>query len=103
MEQPEKLCETDKKSDAMEPKQNESKTEAQNSDVCNEINKSGAVEKPEKLCETDEKSDASGPVIPISTFVWAGVGYQPVYVSGCYSDSVWNGFRIQFILGAGTH
>ena len=30
-------------------------------DVCNKINKSGAVEKPEKVCETDEKSDAMEP------------------------------------------
>ena len=45
----------------MEPKQNESKTEAQKSDVCNEINKSGAVEQLKKLCETDEKSSLMEP------------------------------------------
>ena len=44
-----------------------------------------------------------GLVIPISTFVWTGVGHRPGYVSGCYSDSVRDGFRIQFILGAGMH
>ena len=37
------------KSDTMEPKQTESETEAQKSDICNEINKSGAVEQPKKL------------------------------------------------------
>ena len=46
---PEKLCETDEKSGVMEPKQTESETEAQKSDVCNEINKSDAVEQPEKI------------------------------------------------------
>ena len=59
MEQPAKLCAADKKSDAMEPKQTESEPEAQKSDVCNEINKSGAVEQPEKLC--DEKGDTMEP------------------------------------------
>ena len=44
-----------------------------------------------------------GPVIPVSTFVWAGVSHWPVYVSGRYSDSVRVGFRILFILGAGTY
>ena len=44
-----------------------------------------------------------GAVIPVSTFVWAGVGHRPVYVSGRYSDSVWDGFRILFILGVGMH
>ena len=38
-----------------------SEPEAQKSDVCNEINKSGAVEQPEKLCAADEKSDAMEP------------------------------------------
>ena len=37
MEQPEKLFETDKKSDTMEPKQNESETEEQKSDVRSEV------------------------------------------------------------------
>ena len=44
-----------------------------------------------------------GPVILVSTFVWAGVSDRPVYVSGHYSNSVRDGFRILFILGVGTH
>ena len=44
-----------------------------------------------------------GPVIPVSTFVQAGISDWPVYASGHYGDSVWDGFRILFILGAGTH
>ena len=44
-----------------------------------------------------------GLVIPISTFVWAGVGHCPVYVLGRYSNSVQDGFRILFLLGAGMH
>ena len=63
---PEKLCEAEaQKSDAVEPKQTESVTEAQKSDVCNEINKSDAVEQPEepeKLCANEaQKSDAIEP------------------------------------------
>ena len=55
----EKLCQTEaQKSDAMEPKQTDSVTDTQKSDVCNEINKSDEVEQPEKLCAADEKSDA---------------------------------------------
>ena len=47
-------------SDAMEPKQTDSVTDAQKSDVCNEI-KSDEVEQPEKLFETDKKSDTMEP------------------------------------------
>ena len=58
----EKLCQTEaQKSDAMEPKQTDSVTDAQKSDVCNEINKSDEVEQPEKLFETDKKSDTMEP------------------------------------------
>ena len=58
----EKLCQTEaQKSDAMKPKQTDSVTDAQKSDVCNEINKSDEVEQPEKLCAADEKSDAMEP------------------------------------------
>ena len=58
----EKLCQTEaQKSDAMEPKQTDSVTDAQKSDVYNEINKSDEMEQPEKLSETDEKSDAMEP------------------------------------------
>ena len=56
-----KLCETDEKSDVMEPKQTESESEAQKSDICNKINKSDAVEQPKKLCETDKKSGVMEP------------------------------------------
>ena len=45
----------------MEPKQTDSVTDTQKSDVCNEINKSDEVEQPEKLFETDKKSDAMEP------------------------------------------
>ena len=45
----------------MKPKQTDSVTDAQKSDVCNEINKSDEVEQPEKLFETDKKSDAMEP------------------------------------------
>ena len=58
---PEKLCETDEKSGVMESKQTESETEVQKSDICNEINKSDAVEQPEELCETDEKNGVMEP------------------------------------------
>ena len=44
-----------------------------------------------------------GPVIPISTFVWASVSHRPVYMLGHYGDSVRDGFRILFILGVGMH
>ena len=55
----EKLCQTEaQKSDTMEPKQTDSVTDTQKSDVCKEINKSDEVEQPEKLCAADEKSDA---------------------------------------------
>ena len=58
----EKLCQTEaQKSDAMEPKQTDSVTDVQKSDVCNEINKSDEVEQPEKLFETDKKSDTMEP------------------------------------------
>ena len=43
------------------------------------------------------------PVKPVVTFVLAGDVHWPVYMSGRYSDSVQDGFRIQFILGAGMH
>ena len=55
------MCAADEKSDTIEPKQTESEPEAQKSDVCNKINKSGAVEQPEKLCAADEKSDTMEP------------------------------------------
>ena len=44
-----------------------------------------------------------GPVIPIVSFVLAGDIHWPVYVSGRYSDSVQDGYRILFLLGAGMH
>ena len=44
-----------------------------------------------------------GPVIPVSNSMWAGVGDWPVNVSGRYGDSVWDGFRILFIIRAGMH
>ena len=43
-----------------------------------------------------------GPVIPVITFVLAGDIHWPVNASGCYGDSVWDGYRILFILG-GRH
>ena len=44
-----------------------------------------------------------GPVIPVTTFVLTGDIHWSVYSSGRYSDSVWDGYRILFILGAGMH
>ena len=44
-----------------------------------------------------------GPIIPVSTFVWAGVSDRPVYASGHYGDLVWDGYRILFLLWAGSH
>ena len=44
-----------------------------------------------------------GPVIPISTFVQAGVGIRPVYVSGHYGDSVQDGGEYYFYFWVGTH
>ena len=37
-------------------------------------------------------------LIPVSTFMWAGVSDRPVYVLGHYGDSVWDGYRILLIL-----
>ena len=45
-----------------------------------------------------------GPVIPVITFVLTGDVHWPVYASGHYGDSVWDGYRILFILGGvGIH
>ena len=44
-----------------------------------------------------------GPVIPVSTFVWARISDWPVYASGRYSDLVWDGYRILLLLWVGTH
>ena len=44
-----------------------------------------------------------GPVIPISTFVLARVSTQPVYVSGCYSNSVRDGDEYYFYFWADMH
>ena len=41
-------------------------------------------------------------VIPVITFVLASDIHWPVYTSGHYSNSVWDGYRILFILG-GRH
>ena len=53
-----------------------------------------------KTCVT---AAGCGPVIPIFTFVQAGVSDWPVYASGHYSNSVQDGYRILFLLWAGTH
>ena len=44
-----------------------------------------------------------GPVIPVITFVLTSDVHWSVYALGCYSDSVWDGYRILFVLGTGTH
>ena len=44
-----------------------------------------------------------GPLIPVSTFVLAGVRIRPVYVSGCYSDSVWDGDEYYFYFRVDMH
>ena len=44
-----------------------------------------------------------GPVGPILTFMLTGDTHRSVYVSGCYGDSVRDGYRILLILGMGTH
>ena len=41
------------------------------------------------------------PVIPVITFVLAGDIHRPVYALGRYGNSVWDGYRILFILGGG--
>ena len=53
MEQPEKLCETDEKSGVIEPRETESKTEAQKSDICNEVH--------EHLTEPKQIETETGP------------------------------------------
>ena len=42
-----------------------------------------------------------GPVIPVSTFMWAGVSNWPVYMFGHYGDSVWDGYRILLLIEGG--
>ena len=54
MEEPEKLCETDENSGVMEPKETESKTEAQKSDVQSEVREP----KPKQI-ETETGSNES--------------------------------------------
>ena len=40
-----------------------------------------------------------GPVIPVSTFMLAGVSVRPVYVSGRYGNLVWDGDEYYFYFG----
>ena len=40
-----------------------------------------------------------GPVIPILTFVLTSDVHRSGYMSGRYSDSVWDGYRILLYLG----
>ena len=42
-----------------------------------------------------------GPVIPLITFVLTSDVHWPVYTLGHYGNSVWDGYRILFILGGG--
>ena len=50
---------------------------------------------------TYDTAGGGGPVIPISTFVWASVGNRPEYASGRYSNSVWDGYRILLLVRGG--
>ena len=42
-----------------------------------------------------------GLVIPVITFMLTSDVHRSVYASGRYGDSVWDGYRILFILGGG--
>ena len=54
-----------------------------------------------RVCDIYVTAAGGRLVIPISTFLWAGVGNWPVYVLGHYGDLVWDGCRILRLIEGG--
>ena len=59
-----------------------------------------SVQQPE-YCVIYVTAVGCGLVIPVSTFVWAGVSDWPGYTSGRYGDSIRDGYRILLLLLGG--